>query len=167
MPRKGEWLEQLPAVLDELRSFPAPVIDRATVEQLFGVRRREAIRLMHRFGGFQAGKTFVITRQDLIRWTEEVLAADDCRLELKRRQRLIDLLAATRKELSARRVSIRTTRPEEDLSVTRLPAYIRLTPGRLQIEFESSEQLLARLFELAQTVANDFDGFTEALKMPQ
>ncbi|MBL8216784.1 MAG: hypothetical protein JNK87_39055 [Bryobacterales bacterium] len=41
-------------VLEEL---DLPVIDRAGIEQIFGVRRRRAIQLMHKFGGYQAART--------------------------------------------------------------------------------------------------------------
>jgi hypothetical protein len=43
--------------LDKLRDFPAPVVDRAIVERVLRLHRRTAIRLLHRCGGFQAGKT--------------------------------------------------------------------------------------------------------------
>ena len=66
MPRKSEWLQQLPSALEELRRFPAPVVDRAALQKLLRVERRTAIRLLHRFGGFQAGKTFLIDRVELI-----------------------------------------------------------------------------------------------------
>ena len=59
-------MQQLPAALDELRRFPAPVLDRAALEKLLRVERRTAIRLLHRFGGFQAGKTFLVDRLQLI-----------------------------------------------------------------------------------------------------
>jgi hypothetical protein len=61
MPRKSEWIEQLPDALDELRAFPAPVVDRAILEKLLRVRRRTAIRIMNRFADFRAGRRFSST----------------------------------------------------------------------------------------------------------
>lgn len=165
MPRKSEWLERLPAILTQLHAFPAPVIDRATVEELFQLRRRESIRLLHRFGGFQAGKTFLISREDLIRQLEDL--GDDVRAESKRRRRLTEHLDKARQEISARRIPIPANRQDSVGSVRQLGPYVRLTPGRLEIEFKTSEELLARLFELARSIANDFDGFTRLLEMPQ
>jgi hypothetical protein len=70
VPRKPEWIEQLPFALEELRLFPAPVIDRA-IEKVLRIERRTAIRILNRFGGFQSGKTFLIGREKLIAKLEE------------------------------------------------------------------------------------------------
>ena len=41
----------------------------------------------------------------------------------------------------------------------KLPDGVALGPGRLTVEFEGAEDLLAKLYELAQTVAGDFEEF--------
>ncbi len=66
MPRSPQWFHQLASALAQLQTFPAPVVDRASLEMLLKVSRRSAIRLMHQFGGYQAGRTFLIRREDLI-----------------------------------------------------------------------------------------------------
>jgi hypothetical protein len=85
-------MEQLPAALDELRAFPAPVIDRAILEKVLRIERRTAIRLMNRFGGFQSGKTFLIDRLQLINQLEQLDRGDDAMVERDRRGRLSDEL---------------------------------------------------------------------------
>lgn len=77
MPRRIEWLEQLPNALDELRRFPSPVIDRAVLERVLRVHRRVAIRLMRRFRGVQSGKTFLIDRLQLIEQMEKFASGDE------------------------------------------------------------------------------------------
>jgi len=167
VPRKSEWLERLPAILTQIRGLPAPVVDRATVEGLFSVRRREAIRLLHRFGGFQAGKTFLISRDDLLRQLENLEATDDFRAESKRRRRLADDLASIRQDVTARRVPIAANYQTRSASIKQLGPNVRFSPGRLEVEFRSPEELLTRLFELARTIASDFEGFTKLLEVPQ
>jgi hypothetical protein len=88
MPRKSEWTEQLPAALDELRQFSAPVVDRAILEKVLRIERRTAIRLMNRFGGFQTGKTFLIDRLQLIEQLEQFDRGEDVTFERDRRARL-------------------------------------------------------------------------------
>ena len=166
MPRKSEWLERVPSAISELQDFPAPVIDRATVERLLGIRRREAIRLMHRFGGFQAGKTFLIGREELLGCLERLQSGDDWHAEIRRRERLMDKLDRARRETAARRVPIQAERTDVR-PATGLSPRIRLVPGKLEVEFDSPEQLLTRLFELAQAIADDVDGFTKLLEVPQ
>jgi hypothetical protein len=40
-----------------------------------------------------------------------------------------------------------------------LPPGVGLSPGELHIQFESSEELLRKLFALAQAIANDYEAF--------
>ena len=72
MPRSPQWFHQLASALAQLQTFPAPVVDRASLEKLLKVSRRSAIRLLHAFGGYQAGRTFLIRREDLIAALERV-----------------------------------------------------------------------------------------------
>jgi hypothetical protein len=40
-----------------------------------------------------------------------------------------------------------------------LPPGVGLSPGELHIQFQSSEELLSKLFALAQAIANDYEAF--------
>ena len=54
MPAKPEWLLRLPEIRAELEHLDVPVVDRAGIEHIFGLKRRRAIELLHQFGGYQA-----------------------------------------------------------------------------------------------------------------
>ena len=43
MPAKTLWLLQIPEIVALLETFDVPVVDRAIIERLFGLRRRQAI----------------------------------------------------------------------------------------------------------------------------
>jgi hypothetical protein len=75
MPAKAAWLLRIPDIVALLESFVVPVVDRAIVERLFGLRRRRAIELLHRFGGYQAGRTFLIDRKILIEQLQRLAEA--------------------------------------------------------------------------------------------
>lgn len=66
MPAKPQWLLQIPQILEQLRAMDVPVVDRGACEKLFGVRRRQAVDLMHRFGGYQSGNAVLLDRGALI-----------------------------------------------------------------------------------------------------
>src|SRR5688572_12794759 len=66
MPARPQWFHQVASARETLRASSALVIDRAGIEKLFGVSPRTAVRLMNRFGGYQAGRTFLIGREELI-----------------------------------------------------------------------------------------------------
>lgn len=157
MPRQSEWLLQLPAIRNELESLSVPVVDRAVFEKVFGVRRRRAVQLMHRFGGFQSGKTFLIERTSLLRQLEALEASDPVVVEQHRRDRLSAELDQVRQYARAARVPIVAAPGVYETRMNSLPSGVRLDPGRLTVEFASPEQLLERLFALSQALMNDLD----------
>ena len=164
MPRKSEWIEQLPSALEELRQFPASVVDRAILEKVLRIERRTAIRLMNRFGGFQTGKTFLIDRLQLIEQLEQLDCGDDATVERDRRARLADELEKTRRLAPGRKVKIDVASDVRDRRMKDLPAGIHLQPGELRIEFFGAEDLLRHLFELSQAMVNDFGKFKAAVE---
>src|SRR5713226_4646470 len=106
MPAKAAWLLEVPRILDELTGLEASVVDRAVFEKIFHVRRRRAIQLMHHFGGYQMGKTFIIERQALIDALAEVRDGAEFRGESHRKERLAKLLDELRQHRKAAAVSI-------------------------------------------------------------
>jgi hypothetical protein len=155
MPRKPEWLQNVTAAIEELHHFPAPVIDRATFEKLLHIQRRQAIRLMHRFGGYQAGHTFLVGRLDLLQQLEAIRQGETHQAETQRRQRL---------EASLRPRKTIPVAPEVwERKLTELPVGTRLRPGILEIEFQNANQLLERLFALAQAIHNDYEQFDDLI----
>jgi hypothetical protein len=151
MPRKPEWYQQLPTALAMIRTFPAPVVDRAGLETLLHVSRRSAIRLMHRFGGYQAGRTFLIAREDLLRQLEAIRDSDTYQWESRRRERLDKALQ--------KKIVIPVTSTVKDRDLLNLPSGVELERRRLEIRFESTEELLRQLFEFSQVISNDYDSF--------
>ena len=151
MPRKSEWLQNVTSAIEQLQAFPAPVVDRATLEKLLQIRRRQAIRLMHRFGGFQAGRTYLIDRSSLLQQFEAIAAGKTHQAEIERRQRLIASLKP--------RKTIRVANDIWERKLEDLPLGTHIRPGILEIEFTTSDELLGRLFELAQAIHNDYDRF--------
>jgi len=59
-------------IRDEIKVFPAPVIDRATVQKIFRLRKRQALRLMTDFGGHAAGGARVVDRSRLLQQLSEL-----------------------------------------------------------------------------------------------
>lgn len=151
MPRKSEWLQHVTSAIEQLHDFPAPVVDRATLEQLLQVRRRQAIRLMHRFGGYQTSRTYLIDRTELLKQLQTIAAGETHQGEIQRQQRLIASLRP--------RKSIRVAIDVWDRQFTELPPGTVIRPGILEIEFKTADELLGRLFALAQAIHNDYEGF--------
>ena len=164
MPAKPLWLLHIPEIVSQLETFDVPVVDRAVVERLFGLRRRQAIELLHRFGGYQAGKTFLIDRRVLIEHLLRVVEGEEFQRESRRKERLDETIDQLRRHNAAARVRI-TAPPEVDTrTITGLCDGITLEPGHLSIEFAGAEDLLSKLYEFSQAASYDFDRFRAAVE---
>jgi hypothetical protein len=164
MPVRKTWLLRVPEILEELAGMNAPVIDRAVFERIFAVRRRRAIQLMHFFGGYQAGRTFLADRFVLMRQMETLHAGAEFVMERQRKQRLTEALEQVRRYRAAARVVLPVGTGALDRRLGDLPEGIHLQPGSLRVEFQKAEDLLAKLFELSKAAANDFEAFRCAVE---
>ena len=167
MPAKPTWLLHIPDIIAQLEVFDIPVVDRAMVEHLFLLRRRRAIELLHRFGGYQAGRTFLIDRRLLIEHLRRIAEGEEFRNESQRKERLDGTLEQLRRMRAAASVNIPITAEGMSRKVAGLSPDVELQPGHLRIEFSGVEDLLSKLYELSQAAANDFDRFRAAAESLQ
>jgi len=159
MPAQPAWFVQLPRIIEELSTLTVPVVDRAMVEQIFRVKRWRAVQLLRRFGGWQSGRTFLVERGSLLLQLEALQAGGDFEREQRRRDRLAGELEKLRRHAAAARMAIPVAPEVFSRRISDLPQGVHLEPGRLTVEFSQPEQLLERLFALAQAIANDFEKF--------
>jgi hypothetical protein len=160
MPDQPSWIERVPKILDFLESAAAPpFLDRSAVETLFGVRRRQAIHLLRRFGGYQVGKTFLVPREPVIAFLRDPGRRTAAEIETGRFERVVNTLAQSRQELYQRRIPIPASQETLRIDISGLPDGIRLAPGELNVHFEEPIELLQKLFALSQALANDFATF--------
>jgi len=159
VPAKAQWLLRVPEILEELSALDVPVVDRAVCERLFRVRRRRAIDLIRWFGGYQAGRTFLVDRPKLIDLLEQIRDSPDYKMEWQRKERLADRLDAMRRLQVGARVAIPVKAEVLSQRLPNLPPGIGLGADGLHIQFHSPEELLGKLFALAQAIANDYAAF--------
>ena len=96
MPAQNQWLTRLPDIVAAIEQVKVPVIDRTGIENLFGLRRRRAIELMHRLGGFESGGAFLVERARLLSELRSVMDGEDYVREAHRRERLRDAVEKRR-----------------------------------------------------------------------
>jgi len=162
MPAKAPWLLQIPHIISMLETFEVPVVDRAIIERLFGLRRRRAIELLHRFGGYQAGRTFLVDRRLLIEHLGRIGDGEEFQRESRRKERLDHAVDQLRRIHTAARVKISVPPDVFGRKLADLSPGVALEAGDLHITFSSTEDLLGKLFELSQAASNDFDRFRAA-----
>ena len=164
MPIQASWYLRIPEIVDQLHAPAAPpFLDRAGIESLFRLRRRQAIRLMGACGGYQIGKTYLVDRASLLRYLEELTRTGVATDALERKRRVGEALNESANFVAARRTRIRM----DTAARTRanLPAGIELiAPGTLQITYGGATDLLAQIAELASSAANDFPRFQKIVE---
>jgi len=161
MPDKPSWIESIPEILAQLEAPGAPpFLDRAAVERLFGVRRRQAIELFHQFGGYQVGKTFLAPREAAIAFLREPRRQSAEVEERARIERVSAVLAEARRGSRQRRIAIPSL--AGTVKISGLPAGIRLEHTQLTIEFARPAELLEKLYAFSQALAHDYEAFEQS-----
>ncbi|MGC4053282.1 MAG: hypothetical protein QM757_28595 [Paludibaculum sp.] len=157
MPDQPLWIERVPQILDALRSADCPpFLDRASVQRLFGgLSARQANRLMQRCHGYQVGRSVLVSRESLLALAEGWRKSGAVDREAVRKQKLLSTLAIARVEARSRAIQIPVQTPSSWMQFDDLSPGIRFAPGELRIEFSGSMDLLQKLFELSQAIAND------------
>jgi len=160
MPDQPSWIKRVPQILEQLKAPPAhPFLDRAAIEALFGLKRRQAIELLHRFGGYQVGKTFLVPREAVAAFLGHPERWSAAAAERGRFERVLGALGDARQQLAFRRILIPARKETFRLECSGLPAGIALEPRKLTVEFETPAELLQKLFALAQALGNDYESF--------
>ena len=162
MAAKAAWLLKIPEMIGTLESLDVPVVDRAVIERLFGLRRRRAIALLHHFNGYQAGRTFLVDRRVLIDQLRRLAEGEEFQMESRRKQRLDHKVDQLRRNQAGARVKIPVQPDVFNRKLAELSVGVVLEPGHLHIAFSGAEDLLAKLYELSQAASNDFDRFCSA-----
>ena len=164
MPAQPAWFHRLEEILEELRALESSHLDRLAVQNLFRVRERRARQIMAGLPALQVGNAVAVEREALIVRLEKTAGGDRFQWEMTRRARLVEDLDRTRRQLAARRVRIPAAADVRDRAVRELGGGIELRPGELRIDFYGAEDLAAKLFEISQAMANDWQAFAKAVE---
>ena len=151
MPDKPSYLHRVTEILEEARSpKPIPFFRRCDMEALFGLKRRQAINLMHAIGAVRVSQEIAVPQHDLVKWLERMAADPSIAREIRRRDRVVNRIVDWKAETAARAVKIVLPDP---LVQPDLPPGVSFQPGMLTVSFASQQELLERLFLLARAFA--------------
>jgi hypothetical protein len=163
MPDHPFWLERVPAVLDFLASPDAPdTLDRGTIETLLGVRRRRAILILHACKASRRGRDLLAARKAFVAFLKSQSHEAALSRERGRQQQVAEALGLARRELAVPSISL--PRQRTTLTLAGLPEGIHLTQGNLSIDFTTAQDLVEKMFTLAQGFADDYESLEAALQ---
>jgi hypothetical protein len=161
MPARPAYFHRLTEALDVFRSSPLDWVDRRTLQEVLGVSKTVAWRILRHCGATQGpGNTLVCPRRDLIASLERLQQTGAYQHEIRRRDRLDSQLGALLSVARSRHIEVAPEDQGISLLNSRfedLPAGIELTPGRLVIEFAGIDEFLQKVGRLVFALQNDYD----------
>ena len=168
MPAHPLWLDRLAALQAQVADDSAPVWwDRVAIEQLFGLRCRQAISLLHQMGAGWIGTHLVMSVRPCGAFCRSRAAA----LRIKKNKRGLpgppppwDNYGANK---TPGQIAIPLPAAPERLDSVDLPAGIDLQRQQLTIAYESAAELLEKLAALAHALILDFGTFEAKLQSPE
>jgi hypothetical protein len=163
MPDHPLWLERIPAVLEFLSGPDAPdVLARGTIEALLAVRRRRAILILHQCQAARRGRDLLATRESVVAFLQSQRHEAALSRERARQQQVAEALGQARRERALPSISL--PRQRTTLTLEGLPPGIHLTHGHLSVDFTSAQDLVEKLFTVAQAFADDYESLEAALE---
>ena len=160
MARPVKWSRDLHPIRESAAHSRTETWSRVDIERLFGVGRASAQALMKAIGEVQTvGGTHFVDRTSLLRFLDEMTAADS--VEAALRNRLLEADAPP----SPRPLRVALPADLRSVTVRDLPDSIRLSAGRLEIDAPTTEAMLENLVLLAQAMTNDLGGFRAAVEI--
>ena len=99
MPDNPSYIHKLAGILEEARApKPIPFFRRRDMEALFGLKKRQAVNLMHRIGAVRVSRELAVDQRDLIRWLERMIANPSVAAEWHRHERVISRIVELKAE---------------------------------------------------------------------
>jgi hypothetical protein len=151
MSAHPSYIHKLAAIREEAHApKPIPFFRRRDIEALFGLKKRQAVNLMHRIGAIRVSRELAVEQRDLVHWLESMLSDPSALAEWQRHERVVDRIVELKAETAARAIKIVLP---DGVRSTDVPAGVSFQPGLLTITFRTREELLERLFLLGRAFA--------------
>ena len=154
MPRPISWLPRLHEITKAVTNSVRSHYDRRDLEKLFELQPRAAQELLKLLPSVQVGTSRLLDREVLATFLSRVRDAEDTAA-------LFDNLREEKAAVSKRRLRSLVRRDLDPVSITSLPGCMTLTRGRLEVNFETVEELAECMLMLARVLENEGEEFCE------
>ena len=154
--------------METLRSLDTDWIDRRTLQEILGVSKTVAWRILRFCGASDGpGNALVCRRLELISALERLAQSEACDRELRRRSRLEHNLASLLTTARSSHIQVAPQNRTIDLVSSRfgkLPPGIDLSPSRLTIDFFGTEDFLEKVGAVVFALQNDYEAVSEFIE---
>lgn len=162
MPASPTYGHRIPAALEALRQSTSQWIDRRQLEELLGVSKTVAWRVLRHCGGEAGpGGALICDRMELIERLEALRReGGPLDREIRRHDRLADFLQRIRPQVLANLTDVARDEQALEMLSSRfqsLPANVQLTRSSLHIDFAGASEFLEAVGALIYALHNDFE----------
>jgi hypothetical protein len=157
MPRPISWLPRLHEITKTVTNSVRSHYDRQDIEKLFELQPRAAQELLKLLPSVQVGTSRLLDREVLADFLGRVRDTEDT-------GRLFDKLRDEKAAVSKRRLRSLVRRDLDPISITSLPDSLILSRGRLEVNFETVEQLAECMLMLARVLESEGEKFVDAFE---
>ena len=155
MPRPISWLPRLHVIRRSVQNSVRSHYDRHELERLFEIQARSAQLLLDMLPTLQLGRSLLVERDALLAFLEKVSKADDASAELA--------ILRTEKQKTPKKVlRYVVTRDVAETTIASLPLNLHVEPGRMEIRFETLEQLAQTLYAIGMALDHDLEACSRA-----
>lgn len=158
MARPITWLPRLHEIRRSVRNSVRSHYGRRDLETLFLLQPRAAQYLLDLFPLVRVGTSQLVESDTLSAFLERVHTSDDV-------SALLSELRRKNSETSRRKIREFVQTESALVSLSSLPSSVILEPGRLEIRFETLEQLAQSLFSLAQVMTAEPDALGDMVEI--
>ena len=152
MPRPISWLPRLHRIQQQVRDSVRSHYERKDLEILFELQPRAAQLLLELLPTLAIGRSRLVERAALEAFLTAIQAAEDPSL-------VIEVLRREKPTQSRKRPRTLIQRDLSPVPLDALPANLSLRRGRLEISFNTVEELAETLYTLARAIETDGDQF--------
>ncbi len=157
MPRPISWLPRLHEITRTVTNSVRSHYDRRDIEKLFELQPRAAQELLKLLPSVQVGTSRLLDREVLADFLSRVRDTEDT-------AGLFEKLREEKVAVSKRRLRSLVRRDLDPVSITSLPDSMTLSRGRLEVRFDTVEQLAECMLMLARVLESDGEEFVKAFE---
>ena len=162
---KPSWIRHLPRFRAALVAAPTAFLDRQAIQQLFGVRPRQANYILASLPDtLKIGRATIASREQLLHCLDQIENGHEYKADDLRRHHLREAIGLAQLQQAARKYRFRkVTSPQR---IASLPQSVRVAPGVLEVSFTTVDDLLSQLHQLLLAIGHDAPSF-ERLALPE
>jgi hypothetical protein len=170
MPAKPRWYQQIGSIIERAQAWnPEQLLNRIDIQELFGVKRTEATRILEIVGCDKAGFHILTKAENVLAYVRSIRDTPAYLKEHRRRTRLARTVATEAAMQPAREVKVILLKQPSFDNLLEGISFVGLScdEGEIRIRYERpnvAQSATERLVALSHAMLHQHDRFVEVLE---